>query len=117
MALALVQKNAALEDGHLRGADEPLPAEPSDRWRRPLLVKTDAEGRFKLPTEPGPAAVLIVHDSGVKELSYDQFRKSPEVVLDRWGRIEGRVLWKDIARRGRGSDAQRLSGRSMVIPA
>jgi hypothetical protein len=95
VALALAQKNAALEDGRLRGTDEPLPAEPSDRWRRPLLIKTDAEGRFKLPTEPGPAAVLIVHDSGVKELSYNQFRKSPEVVLDRWGRVEGRVLWKD----------------------
>ena len=50
-----------------------MPAEPSDRWRRPLLVKTDDEGRFKLPTEPGPAAVLVLHDSGVKELSYDQF--------------------------------------------
>jgi hypothetical protein len=48
-----------------------------------------------LPTEPGPAAVLILHDSGVKEMSYDSFRKSPEVILDRWGKIEGRVLWKD----------------------
>jgi hypothetical protein len=95
VALALVQKDAALEDGQLRGVNQPLPEKPGDRWRRPLVVKTDAEGRFKLPTEPGPAAVLVVHDSGVKELSYDQFRKSPEVVLDRWGRVEGRVLWKD----------------------
>jgi hypothetical protein len=95
VALALVQKNAALEGGRLRGADEAPPAEPSERWRLPLWVKTDAEGRFKLPTEPGPAAVLILHDSGVKEMSYDSFRKSPEVILDRWGKIEGRVLWKD----------------------
>ncbi|MEX2139591.1 MAG: hypothetical protein WD894_10040 [Pirellulales bacterium] len=95
VALALVQKDAALQDGRLRGADQPLPEKPSDRWRRPLVVKADDEGRFKLPTEPGPAAVLVLHDSGVKELSYDSFRKSPEVVLDRWGRIEGRMLWKD----------------------
>jgi hypothetical protein len=95
VALALVQKDAALEDGRLRGAMEPLPEKPSDRWRRPLVVKTDAEGRVKLPTEPGPAAVLVLHDSGVKELSFASFRKSPEVILDRWGKIEGRVLWKD----------------------
>ena len=79
VALALVQKDAALENGRLRGADAPLPEKPSDRWRRPLLVKTDSEGRFKLPTETGPAAVLVLHDAGVKELSYDDFRKSPEV--------------------------------------
>jgi hypothetical protein len=95
VALALVQKDAALHDGALRWAGEPLPDKPSDRWRRQLLIKTDAEGRFKLPTEPGPAAVLVVHDAGVKELAYDQFRRSPEVTLDRWGRVEGRVLWKD----------------------
>lgn len=95
VALALVQKNAALEGGELRGVNEPLPEKPGDRWRRPLVVKTDAEGRFKLPTEPGPAAALVIHDSGVKELSYEELRKSPEVILDRWGKIEGRVLWKD----------------------
>ena len=95
VALALVQKDAALDDGKLRGADLPAPEKPADRWQRPLVVNTDAEGRFKLPTEPGPAAVLVIHETGVKELSYDQFRKSPEVILDRWGRVEGRVLWKN----------------------
>ena len=95
VALALAQKDAVLEDGRLRGADQPLPEKSGDRWRRPLVVKTDDEGRFKLPTEPAPAAVLVLHDTGVKELSYDQFRKSPEVVLDLWGRVEGQVLWKD----------------------
>jgi hypothetical protein len=95
VALALAQKDAVLEDGRLRAAGQPLPEKPSDRWRRPLVVKTDAEGRFKLPTEPDSAALLVVHDSGVKELSYSEFQRSPEVVLNRWGRIAGRVLWKD----------------------
>jgi hypothetical protein len=100
VAMALAQKDAVWEDGHLRGIDE-LPAEkPGDRWRRPLFVKTDNEGRFRLPTEPGPAAVLVVDESGVKELSYDEFRKSPELVLDRWGQIEGQVIWKDKASAG-----------------
>jgi hypothetical protein len=97
VALALVQKDAVVEDGRLRGADDPRPEKPAERWRRPLVVETDRDGRFKLPSEPGPAAVLILHDTGVKEVAYDQFRESPEVVLDAWGRIEGRVLWKDLA--------------------
>ncbi len=99
VALALAQKNIMLEDGQLRGANDPpekIAAEkPGDRWRRPTLVKSDADGRFKLPTEFEPAVVLVIHDTGVRELAYDDFRKSPEIKLDRWGRIEGRVLWGD----------------------
>lgn len=95
IALSMPQRDAVWEDGKLRHADEPLPQKPSDRWRLPIFVRTDAEGRFTLPTEPEAAAVLIVHDSGVRELAYDDFQKSPEVKLQGWGRIEGRVLWKD----------------------
>jgi hypothetical protein len=95
VALALAQRDAVWEDGKLRGQGEPLPEKPGDRWRRPLLVTTDAEGRFQLPTETEPAAILIIHDAGAAELSYAEFQKSPEVKLQGWGRIEGRVLWKD----------------------
>ena len=95
VALAMPQRDAVWEEGRLRGSDKLLPEKPGDRWRVPIFVKSDAEGRFELPTEPEPAAVLIVHESGVRELAYDEFQKSPEVTLQRWGRIEGRVLWKD----------------------
>jgi hypothetical protein len=96
VALAMVQRDAVWEEGRLRGSDKPLPEKPGDRWRVPIFVKTEAEGRFQLPTEPDPAALLIVHDSGVRELAYDdEFQKSPKVTLQGWGRIEGRVLWKD----------------------
>jgi hypothetical protein len=95
VALALAQKDAALEDGRLRGADQPIPDKPSDRWRRPLVVKTDGQGNFELPTECEPAAVLVIHDSGVLETAYEKFQKNPELKLNRWGKIEGRVLWKD----------------------
>jgi hypothetical protein len=95
LALAMPQRDAVWEDGRLRGADKPLPEKLGDRWRLPIFVKTDADGRFQLPTEPEAAAVLIVHDSGVRELAYEDFQKSPEVKLQGWGRIEGRVLWKD----------------------
>jgi beta-lactamase regulating signal transducer with metallopeptidase domain len=96
VALAMPQRDAVWENGRLRGSDQPLPEKPADRWRVPIFVKTDAEGRFQLPTEPEAAAVLIVHDSGVRELAYNEaFQKSPEIKLQGWGRIEGRVLWKD----------------------
>jgi beta-lactamase regulating signal transducer with metallopeptidase domain len=95
VALALAQKDAYLEGGKIRGDGEPLPEKPGDRWRRPTLVKTDAEGRFKLPTEYDPAAILIVHESGVRELAYDAWQKSPEVTLQGWGNIAGQILWKD----------------------
>ncbi len=95
IALGLVQRDIRLENGRIWGSDKPRPDHPSDRWRLPTIVKTDAEGRFQLPTETSVAAVLVVHDSGVRELAYSDFKKSPELTLQGWGRVEGRVLWKD----------------------
>ncbi len=95
IALAMAQRDAVLEDGHIRHADAPPAEKPGDQWRRPIFVKSDAEGRFKLPTEIEPAAVLIVHESGVRELAYDAWAKSPETKLQGWGRVKGRILWKD----------------------
>ena len=95
VALSLPHQEIVWEEGRLRGADEPLPEKPGDRWRRPRFLKTDAEGRFRLPTESEPAAVLVVHDSGVREIAYDAWKKSPEVRLQRWGSIAGQVLWQD----------------------
>lgn len=97
VALALPQKDAVLENGKLRGEGEPPPGRPSDRWRRPTMVKTGDGGRFTLPTELEPAAVLVIHDSGVREMPYEVFRNSPEFTLEPWGTINGRVLWGDQA--------------------
>ncbi len=95
VALGLAQKDIVWEGGKIRGDGEPLPDKPGDRWRRPTFVKTDDDGRFHLPMEYDPAAVLIVHESGVRELAYDVWQKSPEVTLQPWGSIAGQVLWKD----------------------
>ena len=95
VAMSLPHKEIVWERGKLRGADEPLPEKPGDRWRRPLFLKTDAEGRFLLPTEFEPAAILVVHESGVRELAYDAWQKSPEITLQDWGSIRGQILWKD----------------------
>ena len=95
VAMSLPHKEIVWEKGKLRGADDPLPEKPGERWRRPLFVKTDAEGAFRLPTELEPAAILVVHESGVRELAYDAWQKSPEIKLQAWGRIEGQILWRD----------------------
>lgn len=95
VAMALPQKDIVWEAGKLRGADLPPPEAPGDRWRRPLFVQTDAEGAFRLPTEMEPAAVLVIHESGVLEMAYDAWKKSPELTLQPWGSLSGQVLWQD----------------------
>lgn len=95
-ALALPQKNARIEHGRIRGEFDSRPEKESDRWRRPTIVKSDAEGRFVLPTETDPAsAILVVHETGVREMPAMEFQKRPEIMLLPWGRIEGQVLWRD----------------------
>ena len=94
VALAMVQRDAVIDNGVLWHTDKPAPERPSDRWRWPRLVQADAQGRFQLPPESDPtAAVLIVHESGVRELALADFKQQPELALQPWGRIEGKVQW------------------------
>ena len=96
LALAMVQRDAVIENGKLRHLGEPLPEKPSDHWRRPVFAETDADGRFKVPDlADRTAAVLIMHENGVRELPLREFTNAPHVTLQPWGRIEGRVLWQD----------------------
>ena len=96
LALAMVQRDAVIEGGKLRGYDEPEPEKPGDRWRRPVFVKADAEGRFEAPhLDDITAAVLIIHESGVREMRFSEFEKFSEIALQSWGRIDGRVQWRE----------------------
>jgi hypothetical protein len=100
VAIAMPGKHIELENGHIRGEAVP-PKGESDRWRRPTLVKTDAEGRFRLPAETDPRALaVIVHQSGAVDISYADLRQEPEITLRPWGGIAGQVLWKDRAGAG-----------------
>jgi hypothetical protein len=97
VALAMVQRDAVIDNGVLWHTDKPAPERPSDRWRWPRLVKADAQGGFQLPSESDPtAAVLIVHESGARELALADFKQKPELALQPWGRIEGKVQWGNI---------------------
>lgn len=96
VAFGLAQKKIrVLTNGKLLGQEAPIPKDPRDRWRVPTFVKADHEGRFQLHTETVPAVILVVHDAGVRELAYHEYLKSPTIKLQPWGRVEGRVLWKD----------------------
>ena len=96
LALAMVQREAVIRDGKLRGLGEPAPEKESDQWRRPVFVQTDVDGRFVAPQlKDASAALLIVHESGVREMPLSDLERASEVKLAGWGHVEGRVLWQD----------------------
>lgn len=98
LALAMIQRDARLTSGgRLIGVSDPLPQRLSDRLRRPQFVQTDEQGRFHVPhLNDATAAVLIIHDSGAREMAFTDFEVSAdEIRLRPWGRVEGHVLWKD----------------------
>ena len=65
-----------------------------DQWERPTVVQPDENGRFTLPNEPDPTAVvLILHGDGVFVQRFAEWKKATDVVLERWGRINGSVRW------------------------
>ena len=70
-------------------ADEPLRV----RWERPQHTKTDASGRFMLPSETQRSWIVVAHPYGVGTTSYENLIKGKEVQLQAWGRIEGRAEW------------------------
>ena len=112
VAVALAQRDAVIENGRIRGEADPPAERESDRWRRPTMVKTGLDGRFLLPTETDPAAaVLIVHESGVREMPIDEFQRQPHQTLlprgsSRWpDTVEGQA-WSR-----RDGDAERVPRR------
>lgn len=103
IAIGLPNRTIRLDGRAIAAADDPLPAGPRGRWRRPAMVKVDREGRFKLPTETDPAAMLcVVHESGYLERPFSQlladYRDATDdfkLQLAGWGYIAGEVVWKD----------------------
>jgi beta-lactamase regulating signal transducer with metallopeptidase domain/biopolymer transport protein ExbD len=107
VALAMVQRDAVLEGGKLRHADEAPAAKAGDQWRRPRMVKTNETGQCMLPAENDPtAALLVVHESGVREISLKDFLAGKDgsfvagmlvhqIKLQPWARVSGKVQWAD----------------------
>lgn len=54
-----------------------------------LLVHAGPDGSFTLPMCENARAVIAVGEAGYAQVSLDQFKASPQITLQKWGRIEG----------------------------
>ncbi len=108
VVLGMAQRDAVIEDGNPRGVSERRPEKLADAWRLPRLVTTDKEGRCTLPAETDvTAAVLVVHESGVREMSLRDLLAGKDgavavgefayqVKLQPWAKISGKVQWGEL---------------------
>jgi hypothetical protein len=101
IAIGLPNRGVRLDQYRVEGAGEPPLARLSDQWRRPQAVQTDLLGRCRVPEETDSVAVLCVsHRDGYLEMPYKEFAQLAqmppvELQLKPWGRIDGKVYWKD----------------------
>jgi len=95
IAVAMANRTIALRAGRI----VPRPGLPGggayDRWVNREPIKSSADGRFHMPSEAGPAKLVITHDTGVAILEFAKFAELRRVQLQEWGTIEGQVLWGD----------------------
>jgi hypothetical protein len=54
-----------------------------------LLVSAGPDGRFKLPMYEGAKSVVALNEEGYAQVSLAQLKASPQITLQKWGRIEG----------------------------
>jgi len=57
--------------------------------RQGVSVVTRNDGSFQLTPQTEPYKLVVIHDQGVAEVMEDEFLASPEIYLEKWGRVEG----------------------------
>jgi hypothetical protein len=100
LGIALPNRTLRLKGRAIAGAGEPPAEKVSDRWRQPFTVEAGADGRFQIPSESDPSALLaVVHESGylqrpVTELAGEDADQTAEhqLQLAGWGQITGRMM-------------------------
>lgn len=55
-------------------------------------VRADETGRFSFPSPGDDKAIVITHENGFLETSFKRLRRSPELHLEPWGRLEGTLV-------------------------
>ena len=101
VAIGQPNRGVRLDGCRIAGIDKPPSSRLSDQWRQPQTVRTSADGHCVVPPESDPIAVLcVVHPDGFLEMPLEAFinaaRQSPvELQLRPWGRVRGKVIWKD----------------------
>lgn len=118
LGIALPNRTLRLKGRSIAGSDEPPAKKISDRWRQPVTVKADAQGRFRLPPESDPSALLVVvHETGYIERPFAELPikdDPPKLKLAPWGRIDGRILWGE--RPGIDEKIELIVSREMLYP-
>jgi len=54
-----------------------------------LLVSAGQDGSFTLPMYEGAQSVVALNEEGYAQVSLEQLKVSPQITLQKWGRIEG----------------------------
>jgi hypothetical protein len=55
-------------------------------------AQTDAGGRFSLAPASGPQGLIAIHDQGYAEVSMAAFEAAGHIMLQPWGRVQGRLV-------------------------
>lgn len=54
-----------------------------------LLVSARPDGSFTLPMYEGAKSVIALNEAGYAQVSLDQLKTTPQITLQKWGRIDG----------------------------
>lgn len=57
-----------------------------------VSVRTGQDGRFAFAAQTDAYCLVVLHDKGCAEVTEDDLAASPDVTLQPWGRVEGKVL-------------------------
>jgi beta-lactamase regulating signal transducer with metallopeptidase domain len=60
-----------------------------ESWRDGLVVRTGPDGQFTLPMCEGAQSVLAVSEDGLGRVTLDALKRTPQIKLAPWGRVEG----------------------------
>ena len=58
-------------------------------WNDGTITRADAAGKFTLPMYAAAESVIAVNEDGFARVSLDDLKRSPQLTLQAWGRIEG----------------------------
>ncbi len=65
--------------------------QPQQHQNTPI-VEADADGRFTLPFPEGDYLVAILHDKGWQQLDGQQLEDTPEITLQPWAEVQGKLI-------------------------
>ena len=58
-------------------------------WQDGSIVRAGPDGKFSLPMYVAAQSVIALNDSGYVQVSLADLKRSPQITLQPWGRIEG----------------------------